>query len=60
MSVELAALAGRGYAGPIILECTAPGQDPFMAIKSKDSLYWLETCRQESRTRLQHALEGRR
>jgi D-psicose/D-tagatose/L-ribulose 3-epimerase len=43
------ALADMGYAGPIILECTAPGPDPFAAIKDEQSLDWLETYLQESR-----------
>jgi len=48
-SGQLAALAEVGYQGPIILECTAPGPDPFTAIKDKDSLDWLETYLRESR-----------
>ncbi|MDY6876177.1 MAG: sugar phosphate isomerase/epimerase family protein [Chloroflexota bacterium] len=48
-AAQMAALAAIGYAGPIILECTAPGPDPFKAIKGEDSLAWLETCLQESR-----------
>jgi D-psicose/D-tagatose/L-ribulose 3-epimerase len=46
---QLAALAEIGYAGPIILECTAPGPDPFTAIKDEASLTWLETYLGESR-----------
>lgn len=46
---QLAALADVGYGGPIILECTAPGPDPFTAIKDQDSLAWLETYLEESR-----------
>ncbi len=46
---QLAALSEIGYQGPIILECTAPGPDPFTAIKGKDSIDWLETYLQESR-----------
>ena len=45
---QLAALSDIGYQGPIILECTAPGPDPFTAIKGGDSLDWLETYLQES------------
>lgn len=37
-----------GYAGPLILECTAPGPDPFTAIKGADSLDWLATYHRES------------
>lgn len=47
--VQLAALAEIGYGGPIIVECTAPGLDPFTAIKGDDSLDWLETFLRESR-----------
>ena len=48
-SGQLAALADVGYQGPIILECTAPGPDPFSAIKDADSINWLETYLGESR-----------
>jgi D-psicose/D-tagatose/L-ribulose 3-epimerase len=47
--VQLAALAEIGYGGPIIVECTAPGPDPFTDIKGDDSLDWLETFLRESR-----------
>jgi len=46
---QVGALADIGYLGPIILECTAPGPDPFAAIKDERSLGWLETYLQESR-----------
>jgi sugar phosphate isomerase/epimerase len=46
---QLSALADVGYAGPIILECTAPGPDPFTAVKDEHSLGWLETYLRESR-----------
>jgi D-psicose/D-tagatose/L-ribulose 3-epimerase len=46
---QMAALRDIGYGGRIILECTAPGPDPFTAIKGPDSLSWLETYLQESR-----------
>jgi D-psicose/D-tagatose/L-ribulose 3-epimerase len=55
-SAQVAALADIAYDGPIILECTAPGPDPFTAIKGEDSLAWLETYLQESRTWLRAAL----
>jgi sugar phosphate isomerase/epimerase len=45
---QMAALADIGYEGPIILECTAPGPDPFTAIKGPDSLVWLESYLRES------------
>jgi sugar phosphate isomerase/epimerase len=45
---QIAALADTDYQGPIILECTAPGPDPFTAIKGADSLDWLETYLHES------------
>jgi D-psicose/D-tagatose/L-ribulose 3-epimerase len=47
---QLAALADIGYKGPIIMECTAPGPDPFTAIKDENSLLWLESFLAESRT----------
>jgi D-psicose/D-tagatose/L-ribulose 3-epimerase len=47
---QVAALADVGYAGPIILECTAPGPDPFAAVKDARSLRWLEVYLQESCT----------
>lgn len=46
---QMATLACVGYAGPIILECTPPGPDPFRSIKGSDSLDWLETYLRESR-----------
>jgi sugar phosphate isomerase/epimerase len=46
---QLAALADVGYAGPIVVECTAPGPDPFAATKDEHSLSWLETYLRESR-----------
>jgi sugar phosphate isomerase/epimerase len=49
LGAQLAALVDIGYAGPIILECTAPGPDPFAAIKDEQSLAWVETYLQESR-----------
>lgn len=53
---QLAALADIEYSGPIILECTAPGPDPFSAIKDKDSLVWLETFLKESQSWFKHLL----
>lgn len=49
---QLAALDTIGYQGPLVIECTAPGPDPFCAIKDERSLAWLETYLQESRSRL--------
>ncbi|MGD8792307.1 MAG: sugar phosphate isomerase/epimerase family protein [Anaerolineae bacterium] len=54
---QLSALADIDYAGPIILECTAPGPDPFTAIKDEDSRTWLETYLQESRSWLYGAIK---
>ncbi|GAB4444396.1 MAG: hypothetical protein Kow0031_26860 [Anaerolineae bacterium] len=45
---QMAALADTGYAGPVILECTAPGPNPFTPIKDDESLSWLETYLAES------------
>ena len=44
------ALDEIAYKGPVIFECTAPGPDPFKAIKDEKSLYWLETYLAESRS----------
>jgi D-psicose/D-tagatose/L-ribulose 3-epimerase len=46
---QAAALREIGYEGPVIVECTAPGPDPFTPIKGDDSLSWLETFLLESR-----------
>ena len=46
---QLRALQDSGYQGPIILECTAPGPDPFTPVKGGDYLAWLETYLRESR-----------
>lgn len=48
-TAQLAALSNIGYQGPIILECTAPGPDPFTPIKGENYLDWLETYLRESR-----------
>lgn len=48
-SAQMNALTEIGYGGPFILECTAPGPDPFTAIKDEHSLTWLETYLRESR-----------
>ncbi len=53
VGAQLAALDAIGYDGPVILECTAPGPDPFSAIKGPDSLQWVETYLCESRARLE-------
>lgn len=49
---QLSALDEIGYQGPIILECTAPGPDPFSPIKDDNSRRWLEIYLQESREQL--------
>jgi D-psicose/D-tagatose/L-ribulose 3-epimerase len=53
---QVTALNDIGYSGPVILECTAPGPDPFAAIKGADSLPWLETYLRESRVWLLAAM----
>jgi D-psicose/D-tagatose/L-ribulose 3-epimerase len=53
---QMAALAAIGFRGPIIMECTAPGPNPFTPIKDEGSLGWLETYLRESRAwLLQHS-----
>ena len=52
---QAAALHEIGYTGPVIVECTAPGPDPFTPIKGDDSLFWLETFLLESRDWLSRA-----
>jgi hypothetical protein len=44
----MAALAEINYRGPTIIECTAPGPNPFTPIKDEKSLGWLEIYLQES------------
>jgi D-psicose/D-tagatose/L-ribulose 3-epimerase len=46
---QLIALSVVGYEGPIIFESTAPGPDPFTAIKDEESLMWLEDFLGESK-----------
>jgi sugar phosphate isomerase/epimerase len=46
---QMSALADAVYTGPIILECTPPGPDPFRSIKGPDSVDWLETYLRELR-----------
>ena len=53
---QLEALGEIGYDGPIILECPAPGPDPYTAIKDSESLPWLETFLAESRSYLEKRL----
>ena len=36
------------YTGPLVVECTAPGPDPFQAIKDETSAFWVETYLRES------------
>lgn len=50
LGAQLWALENVGYDGPIIMECTAPGPNPFIPIKDEDSLTWLETYLRESRS----------
>ncbi|HLF88746.1 MAG TPA: sugar phosphate isomerase/epimerase family protein [Anaerolineales bacterium] len=50
---QLNALRSAAYTGPIILECTAPGPNPFTPIKDNDSFVWLEMYLAESLTWLQ-------
>jgi D-psicose/D-tagatose/L-ribulose 3-epimerase len=45
---QLEALEEIGYGGPVILECTSPGLDPF-APDEESPLYWLELYYRESR-----------
>jgi sugar phosphate isomerase/epimerase len=47
-SAQMAALAEINYRGPTIIECTAPGPNPFTPIKDEKSLGWLEIYLQES------------
>lgn len=54
---QFAALMEIGYEGPIILECAAPGPDPFAAIKGEESLTWLELYLRESRDWVQQWVE---
>lgn len=49
LGAHLWALEDIGYTGPIIMECMAPGPDPFTPIKDEDSRPWLETYLRESR-----------
>ena len=37
-----------GYGGPIIMECVAPGPDPFTPIKGENPIGWIETYLDES------------
>ena len=56
----LDALDGIGYAGPIIVECTAPGPNPFTPVKGTDYLQVLELFLRDSRDWLgKRHLEGR-
>jgi D-psicose/D-tagatose/L-ribulose 3-epimerase len=48
-ATQLAALSEIGYPGPIIMECTAPGPDPFTASKGEGTVDWIETFLRESR-----------
>ncbi|HIP99164.1 TPA: sugar phosphate isomerase/epimerase, partial [Candidatus Bipolaricaulota bacterium] len=46
----LAALEGIGYRGPLIVECTAPGPDPFTPVKGPG---WEEAVWEEVRRSLE-------
>jgi sugar phosphate isomerase/epimerase len=48
------ALRAIGYQGDVVLECTAPGPDPFTAIKGPDSLEWVGRYLGESLALLKH------
>jgi len=45
---QMQALRDVRFVGPIVIECTAPGPDPFTAVKGPDSLPWLEAYLGES------------
>jgi D-psicose/D-tagatose/L-ribulose 3-epimerase len=47
-TAQVGALHAVGYDGPVILECTPPGADPFAPDK-ESPLYWLELYYRESR-----------
>lgn len=51
-ALQLQALAEIAYCGPVILECAAPGPDPFRPIKDETSLPWVATYLRESLARL--------
>jgi sugar phosphate isomerase/epimerase len=51
------ALGHIDYVGPIVMECPAPGPDPFRAIKDEESVPWVEAYLRESLPRLR-ALVG--
>lgn len=51
-AAQVAALDDIGYQGPIVIECTAPGPDPFAAIKDEASPQWVDRYLQESRDAL--------
>jgi sugar phosphate isomerase/epimerase len=55
-NAQVTALRDVAFGGPIVIECTAPGPDPFTAIKGPDSLPWLETYLGESLRWLRAAL----
>jgi D-psicose/D-tagatose/L-ribulose 3-epimerase len=52
---QVAALKDINYGGPVILECTAPGPDPFGVSMTEDSFRWLQTYLRESRDWLHRA-----
>ncbi len=56
-AAQFAALEDIGYSGPVIMECTASGPDPFTPVKGEGWLAQLETYLHDSRQWL--ALAGK-
>ena len=56
-AAQAAALMDIDYTGPIIVECTAPGADPFRVSISEDSLTSLQTYLRKSRDWLYSAFK---
>ncbi len=55
---HLSALGSIGYSGSIIVECTAPGPDPFQAVKDRESLDTVRRYAAETIPRLRALMEG--
>lgn len=55
---QVGALRAIGYKGTLIVECTAPGPDPFSAIKDSSSLDTVNRDAAETRRRLHELLES--